>query len=46
MFLCEQCHDNVAKRCWICKVGGIFAMSHGRCENCGETHDCYDCHSY
>ena len=46
MFLCKTCHDKVAKKCWFCKIGGTFMMSHGKCENCSKVADCYDCHSY
>src|SRR5438105_5873259 len=40
MFLCSPCH----------KQGGCKSFmemqSHGRCENCGNTDHCVDCHHY
>jgi formate-dependent nitrite reductase cytochrome c552 subunit len=37
MFLCEECHDN--ERCFH------FSGSYGRCEDCGKTAGCVDCHN-
>ncbi len=35
MFYCEECKI-------VNNYPGIITMSHGRCEICGETKDCYD----
>ncbi len=37
MFLCDTCHDDQG----LC---GMLARSGGRCENCGESAACMDCH--
>ena len=39
MFLCETCHEKTK-----CPNLIIHPGSHGRCEDCGETADCVDCH--
>ncbi len=37
MFLCEKCHGP--------KCQWEFGKSYGRCECCGRTDGCYDCHN-
>jgi len=39
MFLCSKCHVQYPN-CFH------FMGSHGRCEECGESGDCVDCHGY
>jgi len=39
MFLCSKCHVQYPN-CFH------FTGSHGRCEECGETGACVDCHGY
>ena len=39
MFLCSKCHVDYPN-CFH------FSGSHGRCEECGKTGDCVDCHGY
>ena len=41
MFLCEKCHPKDCD-CLGCLVG-LF-RSYGRCEHCGVTAACFDCH--
>lgn len=43
MFVCEPCHDKSTCTHWM--IEG-FMRSRGRCEVCGESADCLDCHGY
>lgn len=40
MFLCPKCHDSA------CPDIAYEGRSNGRCEDCGQSAICYDCHSY
>jgi len=44
MFVCEPCHEKT--KCKICQILGWFSMSYGKCESCGKSAGCFDCHSY
>jgi hypothetical protein len=41
MFLCDPCHKK-----GDCPWDLVELLSRGRCENCGETAVCVDCHHY
>jgi hypothetical protein len=41
MFLCKPCHEAGG-----CKWGFAELGSRGRCECCGESAGCRDCHGY
>jgi hypothetical protein len=44
MFLCEKkCHDPKCESIG-CQLG--MGMSYGKCEGCGQTALCFDCHDY
>lgn len=45
MFLCLECHKKVEHP--NKEIEEIpFGMSYGRCEDCGKTAPCVDCHGY
>jgi hypothetical protein len=45
MFLCDPCHAKA--NCSMVGVDDVFApRSHGKCESCGASATCIDCHNY
>ena len=43
MFMCDDCHESDCPTGWLEDLG---PGSYGRCEGCGKTAGCVDCHGY